>query len=207
MRSLRSVVAPLAGALALLSAPAAIAGKKERPPEVQVGFVAAGELAAPDGSGVLEAGGVKVRVREVFGIARALWIHELTGSSSDPFEVVRDGKPAFRTFSVEIENGGPSTVLFNSAFVALKFGDSRKFPHGFGELYRVLSATIPDEAQLSRLAAVLEETSISVAPGAAAHKLLVFTGVSGAKSLELEVDGIVAGVDEVPMRVRFVRPK
>lgn len=166
-------------------------------------YRAAGDFALPDGSARMVTAGVSLTVRELHGASRAAFFRG-AGIDADPFEVLRDGEPVFRTFLMQVENTSAAEAMLNSSFCALHVAE-RRFPLGYTELYSFLLAALGNDRTVSRLAGLMDETGSTLRAGGRAERLLVFNRVGKARRARLELSGIRVGDREVSMQTIFER--
>ena len=166
-----------------------------------------GPGATPEGGFAVGHAGMKLELREIGPGERFRMLEELVGLSADPFDLVKDGEPFFRTFRLDIDNGSPTEVRFSPGFFIIELSDEHKGPMGYTLLYSFLNAVVHDDKALAGLSRLLAETSVTVPPQTRVTQLLIYDKVPKRREVTLDVSGVVIGSKEISTRIQLERPK
>jgi len=169
-------------------------------------FRGIGAESTADGAVIHVRPGLTFGVREVAGSRRAGLLRS-QGVTRDPFALTRDGEVVFRTFEVTLDNRSANSIYFNPSDVALRAGPDRRYPRGYTELYRWLSASLSD-ADFRAMAALLAETETEVRAGERGIWLMVFNRIDhDEQRIAIDVTGIRIGAGEMRLTMSFERPE
>jgi hypothetical protein len=200
----RAAVAVTCGVRGVLLLGGALATVTLAKPPLQPLYRATGIGAAEDGAIRLTKNNVGLTLREVAGEERKALIASVAGEGEDPFTLLKDGEPRHRAFLIELENGTQGDLLFNPSFITLRFGQDRRYPLGFAQLYEYLRAI--DPKRLDRYEPLFAETTVTIPPGGVGRRLLLFEKFPAkAREIAFELDGLAIGSEPLTLKLTFAR--
>ncbi|MBI3451115.1 MAG: hypothetical protein HY049_19650 [Acidobacteria bacterium] len=148
---------------------------------------AKGKIVASDEL-TFEASGIRLAIRYLEPADSVAAISSVLGHDVDLFPGRDETSPGYAVFAFQIENRGAEDLLFEPGqcrFITDKY--DAEFPLDYSSLYGVASRAPGGGASLEDLKKVIFSESMTVKPGGAVRKLLVFPGPRDPRFKEFEV--------------------
>jgi hypothetical protein len=153
-----------------------------------------------------EAQGVKLTMRHLDGASARSAIASVLGREIDLFPARTASSRGFLAFALEIDNGGSGDLLFEPGQGRLITNRSdAEFPLDYSSIHEVLSRAGSGAPTLEEVEKAVYARAISVRPGGAVRKLLVYPGPrdAGFKTLQIRVGALHLPAGDADASFRF----